>query len=446
MKPVPALGPYRNILVLAVGHACLISMFSSLVPYSAIVGESLTGRPELATLPFGVLALTQMILSFWVSKWMYRVGRRYGFLFGASLGIIGGILVSAALLHSLFGLLLVGYSLLGAAAAFAIFYRFAAVEGTPERLHNRAVSWVLAGGVIAALIGPQLANQGRFLFAEEFAGSAMMLIAVWAFALLLMCFLKSETPAGKRSDRQDSRAKLAGGKLSGDKLSGKASGDKKKLPLFSQSVPKRTFFLAAIFSAVAYGIMNLLMLATPLAMRDIGIEFPAIARTIQLHVLAMYLPSFFTGSLIDRFGVHKVLAAGVAVLMISSGIHFAMAIPDTVRFMLALIALGVGWNFLFVGASTIVAKLGTGEIRARIQGINEVVILSALVLSSFTSGTLFNLLGWYQLNLLALPILVALGVSIALLGQIPSAPSPTAPQGETDAPQGAQSPQQAQSA
>ena len=413
-----ALGPYRNILILAAGHACLISMFSSLVPYSAIVGESMTGRPELATLPFGVLALTQMILSFWVSKWMYRVGRRYGFLFGASLGIIGGILVSAALLHSVFGLLLVGYSLLGAAAAFAIFYRFAAVEGTPERLHNRAVSWVLAGGVIAALIGPQLANRGRFLFVEQFAGSAMMLIAVWSFALLLMLFLRNDKPVAQGVSQVGKSTQKTKEKTN-EKNKEKTKA-KKKAPLFSQAVPKRTFFLAAIFSAVAYGIMNLLMLATPLAMQDIGIEFPAIARTIQLHVLAMYLPSFFTGSLIDRFGVHKILAVGVATLMISSGLHFVASIPDTMRFMLALIALGAGWNFVFIGASTIIAKLGVGEVRSRVQGINEVVILSALVLSSFTSGTLFDLLGWHQLNLVALPILVALGLCIAFLGRIPS--------------------------
>ena len=200
------------------------------------------------------------------------------------------------------------------AASFAIFYRFAAVEGTPERLHNRAVSWVLAGGVIAALIGPQLANQGRFLFAQEFAGSAMMLIVVWSVALVLMFFLKS--PNAKATGAQPAEPSKT------DK-----TRSEKRAPLFSESVPKRTFFLAAIFSATAYGIMNGLMLATPLAMQQYEIEFPAIARTIQLHVLAMYLPSFFTGSLIDRFGVHKVLAVGVAVLMLSAGGAFYFCNP-----------------------------------------------------------------------------------------------------------------------
>ena len=163
--------------------------------------------------------------------------------------------------------------------------------------------------------------------------------------------------------------------------------------------------------------MTLLMLATPLAMRDEGVAFPQIARTIQLHVLAMYIPSFFTGNLIDRFGSGRVLMAGVAVLALSVALNFLSGVPAAPRYMAALIALGLGWNFLFVAASAVVAKLGRDEARARLQGLNEAIILLAAASASFAAGPLYGELGWLPLNLAALPVLVAAAVCVVWLGR-----------------------------
>ncbi|MDA8009128.1 MAG: MFS transporter [Alphaproteobacteria bacterium] len=387
---------WRNIALLAACHAVLITMFSALVSLSAITSLELAPRPSLATLPFGCLTLTQLALCFFASQWMGKVGRRKGFSTGAIAGIIGAVILAIALAQQNFTLFCIGHALSGAAAAFGIYYRFAAVENAPPEMNNRAVSLVLAGGVIAAVIGPTLASTGRHILPAQFVGTAIALAILWTLALIATRFLSEATPnVTKNPDGHNDPA--ARGRLS-------------RL-LSNRTQRSAAFIIAAVCGAVAYGVMNLVMLATPLAMQENNFNFPLIARTIQLHVLAMYVPSFFTGSLIDRFGLRTIMWAGIVILVAASATHFIPMPPD-LRFPAGLIALGLGWNFLFVSASALVAKLGEPHERPRLQGINEFVILLAITCTAFASGWSFNAIGWAGLNLI---VLLPLALTAVLL-------------------------------
>ncbi|MGR4000895.1 MAG: MFS transporter [Alphaproteobacteria bacterium] len=395
---------WRNIILLALCHAVLITMFSALVVLSGIVSRDLAPNPALATLPFGCLTLTQLALCFFASQWMGKVGRRKGFSTGAILGIVGGIVLAFGLTQASFVLFCLGHALSGAAAAFGIYYRFAAVENAPAEMHNRAVSLVLTGGVIAAVLGPTLASYGRHLFAAPFVGTSLALAVFWGLALIAVRFLVETPPPSDSSLSSDNTS----ASNSTNNSSTNDSSPNDSSPNDShQSYRSVVFIVAALCGAIAYGVMNLVMLATPLAMEQGDFDFPRIAQTIQLHILAMYVPSFFTGNLIDKLGLQPMMWIGVALLVLASATHFS-SIPLDLRFPIGLIALGLGWNFLFVSASALVARLGTVGEKARLQGINEFVILLAVTFTAFASGWSFNAIGWLGLNSLVLfPLAVA---------------------------------------
>jgi predicted MFS family arabinose efflux permease len=314
---------------------------------------------------------------------MRRHGRRLGLSLGASIFAGGGVLGVMALKVGSFEIFSLACMCVGVGNSFAQYYRFAAADSAPENFRGKAISLVLAGGVVAAVLGPELAKLTiDWLLPALYAGCYATLSLL---ALTIILVLQ-----GVRIPR-----------LSAEQLSSTGR------PL-AEIVRQPVFIVAVLSGMSGYGTMTLIMTATPLAMRSCGFAFGDTATVIQGHVLAMFLPSFFTGSLIQRFGVLRVitvgslLTAGCLVANIS-GIAFA-------NFSLGLALLGLGWNFMFIGGSTLLTQAYTTEERAKTQAANDFVVFSSSVLAAFGSGMLQNEFGWVAVNAGVAPaLLIALG-------------------------------------
>ncbi|MBN9305907.1 MULTISPECIES: MFS transporter [unclassified Devosia] len=345
--------------------------------------------PELATMPIAAMFLGTAAMTFPASMWMARAGRRAGFIAGALLGVGGGLIAAIGIWLSNLALLSLGTFLVGAYQAFAQFYRFAASEVADEAFRPRAISLVLAGGVVAALAGPMLGRLGGPLVQPEYIGSFLLLALVSMLGAGIM--LPLQVPAPKVD--------------SGEAALGR--------PL--RTVVAQPAYLVALFgAATGYGIMILAMTATPLAMVHHHHDLATAATVIQLHVLGMFLPSFFTGSLIARFGVLRIMLAGVLIL---AG-HVLMTLTGTGfgSFAGALVLLGVGWNFLYVGGTTLLTTTYTAAEKGRAQATNDMTVFVVGLACSFGAAALLQTLGWQMLNLILLPWLALAALALLWLG------------------------------
>lgn len=388
----------RNVLLLALCQALHNSGTSMLIVVSALAGHMLAEDKSLATLPLALQWTATMATTIPASLLMRRHGRRLGLSLGASIFAGGGVLGVFALKAGSFELFSLACMCVGVGNSFAQYYRFAAADSAPENFRGKAISLVLAGGVVAAVLGPELAKLTiDWLLPALYAGCYATLSLL---ALTIILVLQ-----GVRIPR-----------LSAEQLS--SSGR----PL-GQIVRQPVFIVAVLSGMSGYGTMTLIMTATPLAMKSCGFAFGDTATVIQGHVLAMFLPSFFTGSLIQRFGVLRVIAVGsllTAGCLVAnmSGIAFA-------NFSLGLALLGLGWNFMFIGGSTLLTQAYTTEERAKTQAANDFVVFSSSVLAAFGSGMLQNEFGWIAVNAGVAPaLLIALGSVVWLtLHQRRSAPA-----------------------
>lgn len=378
----------RNVLLLALCQALHNSGTSMLIVVSALAGYMLAADKSLATLPLALQWTATMATTIPASLLMRRYGRRLGLSVGALIFAGAGMLGVVALRLGSFELFSVACMCVGCGNAFAQYYRFAAADSAPESFRGKAISLVLAGGVVAAVVGPELAKLTiDWLLPALYAGcyAALSLLALSIVVVL----------QGVRIPR-----------LSAEQLS--SSGR----PL--REIARQPVFVVAVLSGMlGYGSMTLIMTATPLAMMGCGFAFSDTATVIQGHVLAMFLPSFFTGSLIQRFGVLRIIAAGsvlTAGCLIAnmSGIAFA-------NFWTGLALLGLGWNFMFVGGSTLLTQAYTTQERGKTQAANDFIVFSSSVFAAFGSGMLQNKFGWVAVNAgIAPAMLLALG-SVAWL-------------------------------
>jgi MFS family permease len=313
------------------------------------------------------------------SMWMARRGRRNGFVLGSVLGVLGGLIAAWGIHSESLLILALGTWLIGAYQAFAQFYRFAASEIATEDYRPRAIALVLAGGVVAAFLGPALGLFGARLLEPTYAGSFLLLALTCVIAAGLLMHMKNP-----KVEQVDSRRR----------------------PL--RAVISQPNYLVALFgAATGSGVMVLAMTATPLAMAHHHHGLSASATVIQAHMLGMFVPSFFTGALLARFGVVRVMLAGVVLM----GAHVAMSVSGTglFSFMSALVLLGVGWNFLYVGGTTLLTSAYLPGERAMAQATNDFVIYVVGLASSLGAGVLLELVGWERMNLLLLPwLLIAL--------------------------------------
>jgi len=377
----------RDIFLLACCQGLLLTNAAGLISMNALIGYSLAETKALATLGATTYVLGSAASTMPASLWMGRVGRRRGFMTGAAINILGCVLASLALWLGSFALFCAATAVIGVYNAIGLQYRFAAAEVAAPDYRAKAISLVLAGGIVGGFMGPASTELGRDLFATPFLGSFLILAAV---ALLAM-----GVQAQVHVPRPTAEERGGGGR-----------------PL-REIVRQPVFVVAALSGALGYGIMNLLMVATPLAMSFCSHPYSAAAMVIQWHVVGMYAPGFVTGSLIRRFGVLQVILAGVALI----GVCIAVALNgNTVaHFLAALALLGVGWNFMYTGGTTLLTASYRPAEKAKTQGANDFAVFATMGISSASSGALVSLAGWERMNAAALPVLAIVALAVAWL-------------------------------
>lgn len=376
----------RNVAILASAQALANTALSIVMVTTALVGFSLATDKSLATLPLGIHFLTMMATSAPASLLMGRVGRRAGLIFGSLLGTAGGLIQFAGVMQSDFTLLCIGSAPVGAFASFAAYYRFAAADIAPPAFRPRAISLCLAGGVVGAFFGPEIAKIGRDLFDPiMFAGCFLAVAALTFSTIFALVFVKIALP------RQDGETRL-------------------HRPL-SRIVGQPVAIAAIVSGAIGYGVMILIMTSTPLAMQSDGHSFDDSAFVIQWHALAMFGPSFFTGSIIARIGSRPTILTGIG-LMIAC-LTIGLAGEGVWNYWLALLCLGLGWNFMFVGGSALLTACHEDHERAKVQALNDFLVSSTITIASFSSGFLFNGIGWTAVNLAVIPALLVAAIAIA---------------------------------
>ena len=376
----------RNALVLAVAQALAGANNSVTVTTGGIVGAMLAPDKGLAT-----LSITMFVMGMWlgtvpVGMMAKMVGRRFSLQVASAFGIAGGLINCAAVLQGSFALFLLGAFCCGLYGAGHQSYRFAAADTASESFRAKAISWVLAGGVFAGLIGPQLIiftkdSWPPFLFAATYIGQAAV-AALAAAVLMLAKFPKPTVRANSVPGRP--------------------------LP----EIARQPRFIVAVACGVApYLMMNMMMTSAPLAMVGCNLSVTDATLGMQWHILAMFAPSFITGSLIARFGVERVTAAGLAILLVSGGI--AMAGVTLWHFWTALTLLGLGWNFAFVGATALVTRCYRPEERNKVQSFNDFLIFGTMAVGSLASGKLLDSFGWAVVNGVNLPVVLAAAAMLA---------------------------------
>jgi predicted MFS family arabinose efflux permease len=368
----------RNVLLLALCQAAFMSSASLTATVGTLAGHALAANKALATLPATAIVVGTAVGTIPASLLMRRVGRRLGFIAGTGFAVAGGLVGATALGLASFALLAAGSVLVGVASAFAQLYRFAAAEAVPPPERSRAIAIVLAGGLLASFVGPQLARATADLLGPRFAASylAIPLLALITVALLLGLRLP---PAG----------------------AGQAAGPSRPIA----TIVRQPVFVAAVVSEMTgYGVMNLLMTGTPLAMTTYhGHGLGDAAFVIQWHLVGMFLPGFFTGRLIQRIGERATILAGVGINVVSLAVAFAGA--GVWHFWLALMLVGAGWNLMFVGGSTLVTQAYASAERAKAQAANDFLIWATVAVTSLSSGQLLHRHGWHAVLTTALPLL-----------------------------------------
>jgi MFS family permease len=385
----PKTAMHQQVALLSAAQALFQTVSVLVMTIGALAGSILAPSPEWATAPIAAMFLGTALGTVPASVWMSRVGRRMGFIAGALLGTLGGLLAAAGMIFSSLLLLSLGTFLVGTYQSFAQFYRFAAAEVADDAFRPRAISLVLAGGVVAAIAGPALARLGGDLMVPTYTASFVILAVVSLLGAILLLGLR--IPAVTHAAT--------------------ATGSAPR-PLFE--IMRQPTYLVALFGAASgYGIMILAMTATPLAMVHHSHGLGETATVIQLHVLGMFLPSFFTGSLIARFGVLRVMLAGV--LLLAGHVLLSLSGTGFYSFAAALVLLGVGWNFLYVGGTNLLTRTYSTAEKAKAQAANDLTIFIVGLLASLSAGAMHTAIGWQMMNVWLLPWLAAVAGVVLLL-------------------------------
>lgn len=365
-----------TVTLLSLCQALLVTGNVLLIAVSPLIGASLAPSASWSTAPVATQWLGLMCATIPASLIMARLGRKRGFVLGNIVGLTGALTAVQALIGEHFGLFLLATWLIGIGIGFGQLYRFAAVEAAPVPLRDRAIGLVMGGGVLAAFAGPWLSRVSRELGEVPFLGSFVGLAVIYALALVVL--MLTQLPPASRTH-----------------------GEGSALPL--GKILRQPGFIVAVSAAmVGYGVMNLAMTATPLAMEGAGHHFNHVSMTIQWHVVAMFLPSFFTGHLATRFGAKQVIVTGCLLLVASALV--AQWGTGLEGFNVALILLGLGWNFTFLPATGLLTESYRPVDKARTQAANEFLVFGTAAITALLAGPLVSGLGWATLNLLLIPV------------------------------------------
>ena len=384
----------RNVGVLVMAQAILGAQLPMMFVVGGLAGQSLASNVCFATLPITMIIIGSMLAATPMSALMQKYGRRVGFFVGATGGALGGAVGAYGLYAASFPIFLLGSFLTGIYMSAHGFYRFAAADTASDAFRPKAISYVMAGGLVSAIIGPQLVKVTSESMIVPFMGTYLAVIGLNMVGSLLFTFLDIPKPPVPEVDAPRGRSRM----------------ELLKTPRIA---------VAVICAMVSYALMNLVMTSTPLAVVGCGFTQGNAADIVSLHVLAMYTPSFFTGHLIARFGVERIMAAGIAILALAGGV--AMQGVELENFFIALLLLGLGWNFGFIGATTMLAGAHEPHERGRMQGLNDLLVFGGVTMASLASGGLMNCAGgnpqsgWMAVNIAMVPFLVLAGGALIWL-------------------------------
>ena len=387
----------RNVIILVLAQAFLGAQMPMIFVIGGLAGGMLASNPCLATLPISFIVFGSMTTAPWLSPLMQRRGRRFGFFLGAIAGALGALVAAYGLYIGSFAVLLGGSYLTGIYMSAQGFYRFAATDTASDSYRPKAISYVMAGGLLSAIVGPQLNKLVQDAFVVPFLGTYLAVAALNLGGMLL--FFALDLPKGSRTET----------------VAASDTPPRSRRELLRD--PR--IVVAMICAMVAYSLMNLVMTSTPLAVVGCGFTKNNANDIVSAHVLAMFAPSFFTGHLIARFGVERIMAAGLLILT-AAGI-VALSGVELVNFFAALILLGLGWNFGFIGATTMLSGAHAPNERGTVQGMNDMVVFGMVTVASLASGGLMNcsggtaVQGWSAVNYAMIPFLLLAGASLVWL-------------------------------
>jgi MFS family permease len=380
----------RNVVALSACQALLVMNNVMMISIGTLAADTLADNKLLVTLPATAYIVGAGLTTLPMSHYMKRHGRRAGFFLGCLFGIVGALVAVAALGLHQFWLLCLATLISGVYNGTGGFYRFAAADTAPFDFKSKAISLVLAGGIAGGVLGPESSKLTRELLGPAFLGSFLSLVVLAGIAMLVLRRLDIPLP----SEEERSGAQRPIGAI----------------------VRQPVFIVAALGGIAAYGVMNLLMAAAPLAMQMCGQAYSAQVLVIEWHIVAMFAPAFFTGWLISRFGALPTMFAGV--LLKLAAIWIAVSGTAVANFWLSMVLIGVGWCFLFVGGTTLLTEAYSPAEKAKTQGTNDLLIYLTMSTSSLMSGAILYRFGWNPLNYSALPLLAITGLSILWLAQL----------------------------
>ncbi|MEZ5843550.1 MAG: MFS transporter [Hyphomicrobiaceae bacterium] len=379
----------RNITLLALSQAFFMSVQTMGIATTPLATHAILGADKsLATVPVFLVHVGIMLSTFPASFLMARIGRRGGFTVGALSGVLSGLVSIAGVYQQSFWLLCLGALLQGTAAAFAWYFRFAAADAADASWRPKAISLVLLGGVLAGFIGPQTAKWAVDLFSPVVFAGVYLMISIYSLVVLLLA-------QGLRIPSLTKAQKAEGAR-----------------PL-AVIVRQPTYIVALASSMFGYAVMTLVMSATPLAMLACGFHFGDSATVIQGHVIAMFLPSFFTGHLITRFGVLPVIGVGAFIQMLCAIVNLTGI--DFMNFFVANILVGLGWNFTYVGGTTLLTETYKPAERAKVQASHDFAVYSTTAAAAGLSGVLQAKAGWQVVNMAALPMMLVVIGAVTFL-------------------------------
>ncbi len=370
----------KNVGLLAACQALFMSGQGLLITIVALIGFGLAEVKVFATVPLAFQFVATALATIPASLLMRHVGRQLGFIIGLGVGMSGSGLGVYAIIDANFWLFCLASAFMGAGAAFGQLYRFAAADAASENYRSRAISLVLAGGVVAAFVGPSLAIWSRDLLAAAiFAGSYAAVAMLQLAAVVILLFLEVPKPP----------ARVRRG-------SGRPLGEICRLP---------TFIVAVVSAMFGYAAMNLVMTSTPLAMAGGSHSFGDTAFVIQWHALGMFAPSFFTGALIRRVGVLNVIATGA--VLAAAAVAVNLSGNGLWQFWMGLFLVGIAWNFMFIGGTSLLTTVPSQAEQAKTQALNDFMVFGMVAVSALSSGAVYSALGWSMVNLLVVPLILA---------------------------------------
>ena len=386
----------RNVAVLICAQAILGAQMPMIFTVGGLAGQSLASNACFATMPISMIVLGSMITASPLSNLMQKFGRQFGFFIGALGGLTGGIVGAVGLATGSFSIFLLGSFITGIYMSAQGFYRFAAADTATQSFRPKAISYVMAGGLASAIIGPQIVKVTADSMLIPFLGTYIAVVILNFFGSFLFLFLKIPKLEKKNINTLDSRS-------------------------HRQLVTTPRIAVAMICAMVSYAMMNLVMTSTPLAVVGCGYYPNDAANVVSAHVIAMFLPSFFTGHLIARYGEELIVGIGLFFLALAGLV--ALTGVQLENFFIALIFIGLGWNFGFIGATTMLTNSHSESERGRMQGMNDLFVFGGVTVASFSSGGLMNctggdhLTGWTSVNSAMFPMLAIAGVALIWLLQ-----------------------------